>query len=120
MISKSKIQSATKAFFSLAIKAHHWHLATKSYAQHIALGDLYGWAHDTLDSIIEPAMGQGYKHEEMTVATALTHPDKACDEIKKFITGLDDLRGQTKWLDAIVDEAQAYLHQTLYKLENLT
>lgn len=110
------METLRKAFLALACKAHHWHHATKSYAQHVTFGDLYDWAHSTLDPIIE-GMCCEVKNGPMTVE--LTDPSKAVKELKAFSESLNTARGKYKWLDARIDTAQEDLAVYIYKLENL-
>lgn len=117
---EAKLNRVIQAILGLAAKAHFWHLTTDSYAEHIAFGDLYGYAHELVDSLAEPARS-AYNYTPCTCTTnvALTSSDKAVSELIALIRLLDTCRDQ-KWLDALIDDAQAVLHQYVYKLKFLS
>jgi DNA-binding ferritin-like protein len=116
----AKLNKLVQALLGLAAKSHFWHLTTSSYAEHIAFGDLYGYAHELVDSITEPAR-HAYNYEPCTcsMALALTSTDKAIADITAVIRLLDTCRDQP-WLTALIDDGQAQLHQYIYKLKFLS
>lgn len=103
--------------------AHREHLRTKSYAQHMALGDFYESVIDVADKFAEVYQGTygiidsiPYKVPEKKEAV-----DSALEDI---LEKLEDSRVQfdqpcdTPLLN-ILDDVGALFAQTLYKLRNL-
>ncbi len=101
-----------KALLASAAKAHTWHLATKSYAQHQAFGELYSYLHDAADLLAEPSIGDGMDIQPVPVETALKELDSLCDQLKA-IKGED-------WLTNITQEIDGKLYQIKYKLKRLS
>lgn len=108
---KTQVTSLIKAMLSLAIKSHLWHLGTKSYAQHVALGDLYGYLHDAADEIAEKSMGDGLGMSAPDVPEMVKEIQAICSQLKK-IKGDD-------WLMNLAQEIDGNLYQYIYKLERL-
>ena len=51
------IEKFISTLFASRTQAHIYHLQTKSYAEHIAIGEFYESITDTIDSIAEMAIG---------------------------------------------------------------
>ena len=116
----AKLNKLIQTLLGLSAKAHFWHFTTDSYAEHIAFGDLYGYAHELVDSIIEPARANyGYKPCTCAMNLNLTDPSKSVAEIIAIIRLLDTCR-DTPWINALIDDAQATLYQYVYKLKFLS
>lgn len=100
---------------------HLAHWATKSYAEHVALGDFYEESIDILDKLVEAYQGTfgvlsdiPLQDEEVVdiikhLSGDLVWMNDSCDEITKDIASLDN----------ILQELQALYQKTLYKLKNL-
>ncbi len=123
------INDAVANALALSAKAHFWHLTTRSYASHVALGDLYALAQDIADGLSEAAQGEGFEHSPTTVAIDYQPYDKArsIGEIENFcsislgkvlmtIQGAKDL----EWYANIVQGFQGDIYKILYKLKNLS
>ena len=102
---------------------HREHLKTRSYAQHMALGDFYGTIVDLADSLAESWQGR--------YAKLLDIPLAAHDAEMAIV---DNLAAQLEWiheqryeaipreesaLQNIIDEIEALYMSTLYKLRFL-
>lgn len=108
--------------FSARDKAHQLHLATKSFSQHMALGDFYEELLDLADEIAETTQGKyGIMHP--IVSTPMPG-----DDAKAFITDLaawaETAHGYVPagdtFLGNLIDELQALIYRTKYKLDNLS
>ena len=102
---------------------HREHLKTRSYAQHMALGDFYGAIVDLADNLAESWQGR--------YAKLLDIPLAAHDAEMAIV---DNLAAQLEWiheqryeaipreesaLQNIIDEIEALYMSTLYKLRFL-
>lgn len=108
--------------FSARTAGHAAHLATSSYAQHMALGSFYSEVGDFADSLTE--MWQGWKGVKL-------NPSAATPEFNGDIIAL--LRQHVQWiqqnrntetenyspLQNEVDSVLALYHSTIYKLTML-
>lgn len=116
------IEELVVRVFSTRNAAHLAHWKTKSYAEHVALGDFYGDVIDAIDSLVEAyqgsfgliSVGKNVKASEEEDIIARLQDDakfmnKNRSEICKKIPALENI------LDSIVDK---YL-TTVYKLKNL-
>lgn len=106
----------------LAAKSHHWHLTTRSYARHVALGQLYEYFHAAIDQLAEAAIGAGIELATTAKATWKVNfpPDSAAEaEVEGFIKELKALKGDP-WLMNIVEEIESNLYAILYKLKQLS
>jgi hypothetical protein len=122
------LNNAVQKSLGLAAKAHVWHLSTTSYAQHMALGDLYAYFHDVADSLSEKAQGFGFGPPAGgALPIEFTGPDKAISEVEQFCQM--DLRAlynevektpELSWLLNIIDEIEGGLYAILYKLKRLS
>lgn len=53
-----KLDVLVRKFYALSVIAHVAHINTRSYAQHIALGDFYDKVNDFKDRLIEYLVGE--------------------------------------------------------------
>lgn len=100
--------------FGDADEAHKSHLATESYAQHMALGSFYEDVRDKLDSVVEALIGMG-----IGVPKAEPNP---LDMLKKSYGELVAMRSicdGDKSAEALYDELTAVYLSAIYKLERL-
>lgn len=117
------IEELVTRVFQARDLAHRTHWATKSYAQHMALGDFYDNIIDDLDSIVECYQGQ---FGLIGTATAASSPLKRPDIVEYLHEEFDWIndsrdeicRGSTQ-LENLVDSLLERYSVTLYKLENL-
>lgn len=110
----------------LAALGHHWHLLTKSYAQHLAFGEFYGYMHDVADKLSETAMGANFPQPcNCKESVEFTDPSAAIPVMEKYIKDLEALNvaaaaAKRDWLANIAQEIQAGVLSTLYKLKRLS
>lgn len=100
---------------------HIYHLQTKSYAQHIALGDYYDAVDDLTDSLIEAIQGkygivEGYMLDAGDMPAT---PLEYMISLSSFITNGRDGMPQDSEMQNIIDEICALIDSTIYKLRFL-
>lgn len=97
------------------------HLQTKSFSQHMALGDFYEAIIGLADTFIEAYQGQygiitdypsGYQVPSDDPLLELTDLSRSVKEMRKDVP-------QDSELQNIIDEVQALVDSTLYKLRFL-
>lgn len=108
-----KVVALAQAMLKLAVKSHWWHLGTKSYAQHQALGSLYGYLHDAADKLMEASIGDGL--------TGVPEPKKAemLRELELLCEASQAIKGDP-WLENILQDIDGNLYQYQYKIRNLS
>lgn len=75
------------------VKVFHWQ--TESYAEHVALGDLYGAITDTTDKIAESSMGRGEKLKLKESIELSDYAEGACVKyVKALAEELEDKQKQ--------------------------
>lgn len=101
--------------------SHNAHLQTKSYSQHVALGEFYNSLLSFSDDLIETYQGQygivtGY--EKMMDIEPVKDIEVYIDDcVKIFSAAKDGLKDSH--LKNIMEEIIALTYKTLYKLKNL-
>lgn len=99
--------------FKDADEAHAAHLATRSYAEHMALGEFYDGARGASDAIIEAMIGLG-----MPVPPA---QECMCKYLEKKYIALADARDETcnevPELENLYDELLWVYVKAIYKLK---
>lgn len=109
-----------QCLFHSATNAHILHLQTRSYAEHIALGEYYGEIVDIADAIAEAYQGrygiiEGYTAEYALPTTAIETMIAVCESIVNYRSQLP----QDTEIQNLIDEAMALTDATLYKLRFL-
>lgn len=103
--------------------AHLAHWRTKSYAEHVALGDFYDGVIDIVDDLVECYQGNfGIIGEVPDVEQA--HNGDCCKLLSADVAWIAKNRSKiaknVASLENIVDELTGLYLKTLYKLENLS
>lgn len=100
--------------------AHFQHWATKSFAEHMALGDYYERIVDLVDQFAEAYMG---RYEQLEVFPEDFHlevdPVSYMEKIKKFVEESRKHLPDDTELQNLVDEIADLINTTLYKLRFL-
>jgi hypothetical protein len=99
---------------------HILHLKSRSYSEHMALGDFYDGLSDLADTYAEAYQGkygiiEGYTDDFELADSAIPYLMEKNDYIKLLRAGLP----QDSELQNIIDEIVALIDSTLYKLVNL-
>lgn len=116
------IEELVSRVFTARNLAHLAHWKTKSYSQHMALGDFYDSIIDALDEIVEC-----YQGEFKLIGNVPLNSAPTMANITQYI------KGECEWLDKnrdaisqgdssignLVDSLHAIYQRTLYKLVNL-
>lgn len=116
----NKIPALISLLFEARTQAHIFHLQSKSYAQHVALGSYYDEIIGLADSIAENYQGrveiiQSYPK----VSVNSTDPIKMIEQVRSWIDkNRKDCSKETE-IQNLIDEVQSLNNSTLYKLKNL-
>lgn len=108
--------------FATRNAAHIRHWTTKSYAEHMALGDFYTGIIETVDQIVEVHQGRSGLIDSVKAipapnpANIVQHLVTEADWIE---THRDDIAERSETVGAIIDDLAAVYRKTIYKLENL-
>lgn len=105
------INSVMKLVLDDANAAHQQHLATDSYAEHVALGEFYEGARDKFDALAEALVAMGQKVP--TAATAML------PRLQQNFMQLQELRSVCDGVPAaenLFDEISACYLAAIYKL----
>jgi hypothetical protein len=111
------IDALVKQVFKDADNAHREHLLTRSYAQHVALGDFYEGAREKVDAITE-----AYIALEMDLPSDPTgSPLKQIeDSYVKLESMKEDICKDICTLENLYDELTAVYLSAIYKLKRLS
>lgn len=99
---------------------HMLHLNTRSYSEHIALGDFYEGLEDLIDSLAEQYQGKykllAFETEEVEPASSALEYMMALSE---YVTDTRNNLPMDSELQNTIDEIQSLINGTLYKLRFL-
>lgn len=115
------IRGLVAKLFEVRQVSHNFHLQTKSYSQHEALGDFYEKLLEFSDDLIETYQGQygiitGYE-ELIKIEPVRDVEVYINDSVKIFIAAKEALKDSH--LKNIMEEIIALTYKTLYKIKNL-
>lgn len=105
-------------------QTHRAHLSTRSYAQHVALGEFYDAVVDLADTFAETY--QGTYGAIGSIPFLQPTPGSIDDVLEKHLDRIEDLRTAfgkklcDRPLENIIDEMGALYAKTLYKLRMLS
>ena len=97
---------------------HKFHLVSKSYSEHVALGDFYDEIGDLADTIFESSSWRDNAIEipapNLNGSSPVNYLEKLANFVEqtRLVTTYSDLQNQ-------MDEVKTLIFQTLYKLKNL-
>lgn len=116
------IEELVEKVFAARNEAHVAHWATKSFAEHMALGEFYDNIIDLIDRLVEAYQGHygliEVKRLETDLETdVLTWLNRDVQWIAKH---REDISGGVRSLENIIDEISDQYLSTIYKLENLS
>ena len=124
MKQKQAAAAIVAVLFTSRDHAHRAHLLTKSYAQHLALGEFYDAVVDLADSLAEVTMGTYGALTEIPVEPPARGAIDAA--LEAHLNKIEDLRAAfggkacDRPIENLLDEVGALFAQTLYKLRNLS
>lgn len=114
-------RNLVSALFSARDKAHQLHLRTRSFAAHIALGELYDGLLPLADEIAEVVQGK-YGVMEPIVSTPSLGDDPVAfiQELALWAeTAHSYIPAGDSFIANLIDEMQALVYRAKYKLDNL-
>ena len=116
----NKIAELISLIFEARTNAHIFHLQSKSYAQHMALGSYYEGLLGLADSIAENYQGRyGIITKYPKVSINKTDPIKMIEEVRDWIDkNRKDVCKESE-IQNIIDELVSLHNITIYKLKNL-
>ncbi|NLH94289.1 MAG: hypothetical protein GX466_08785 [Candidatus Cloacimonetes bacterium] len=99
----------------IADTAHRQHLATRSYAKHMALGDFYDSLRDNTDTLAEALIGMGNDVEE-------PEPDISAYLKERYaeVVAMRPICDGDTAAENLFDNVAAGFLSTIYKLDRLT
>lgn len=106
--------------------AHLAHWRTKSYAQHMALGDFYDSVIDKLDGIVETMQGSTGSVVGTVKLTDTDHGAKhdmvkcLADDCNWIVTNRDKISKRVPAIQNLLDDLCDLYLTTIYKLKNLS
>lgn len=104
------------------VQVHIYHLQSKSYSEHMALGSFYDDIVDLTDSLIEQYQGAyGIVTSYPSISLISESPIAYLKSLKELvqIERYKVLKREDTWLQNITDEIISLIDSTLYKLINL-
>lgn len=102
---------------------HIYHLQTRSYAEHVALGELYGALPGLIDGFAEACQGRYGLITGYPATMSIPQGGSAVNYVRDLLAMVDGMRGglpQDSELQNIVDEIVSAITGTLYKLTFLS
>lgn len=99
---------------SAAVKAHQMHWNTRSYAQHVALGDFYDGLPELVDSVIE-----SYQGKYGLIPGPKEDPVSFIQELSSFVKAERDFCDDSE-IQNEIDAIANLCDSTLYKLKFLS
>lgn len=116
------IEELVGRVFATRNATHLAHWKTKSYAQHVALGDFYDGLIEKLDSIVEMYQGASGLIGSVEVPTTNTKNIIAHirDEADWIADNRDEIADDVDAVKNVIDELVGLYLTTHYKLQNLS
>jgi hypothetical protein len=108
------VNSVVDLVFADADAAHRQHLATQSYAEHMALGSFYSDVREAMDALAESLIALGQRPEPA--------PRAILDQLRDSFVQLGDLRSVCDGVPAaenLFDNVTSTYLSAIYKLERL-
>ncbi len=103
--------------------AHMWHWKVKSFALHMALGELYDGLSDMMDDLMEMYMGKygTEAHVPMSDPNAFSEQDplEFVRQLDSFLASQEQRIPQDGFIVNKYQEIQAMVSKIKYKMENL-
>lgn len=114
---------ASKFFGALlhsATVAHILHLQSKSYAQHVALGEFYAALPGLVDDVIEAYQGKyGIVTNYPTTVEIAKDPITFITDLSSFVATYRDICEDSE-IQNMIDNIAGQIDSTMYKLKNLS
>ena len=116
------IEELIAKVFMARNNTHIAHWKTKSYAEHVALGDFYDETIDILDNLVECYQGNFGLIKDIPLEEAHHNGCVKClsDHVAWIAKNRSKIARNVAALENIVDELTSLYLKTLYKLENLS
>lgn len=106
--------SFAQELLNAAVKAHQMHWNTRSYAQHVALGDFYDTLPELIDTVIE-----SYQGKYGLIPGPKEDPVSFIQELSSYIATERDFCEDSE-IQNDIDAIASLCDSTLYKLKFLS
>lgn len=109
------VNAVVDLVFADADAAHRQHLATESFAEHMALASFYEDVRDAMDSLAEALVGMGQRPQPA--------PKKMLDQLRDSFVQLQDLRSICDGVpgaENLFDNITSTYLTAIYKLERFS
>jgi len=119
---ESNMKALISRVFATRNALHFFHWKTKSFAAHMAVGDLYDAIVDKVDDIVEIFQGKYGLLEGVScpAATAMDDPiAHVRSEAEWFCDNKQRISGGNAAVNNLLDDLEGCYLKTIYKLENL-
>ena len=116
------IEELVEKVFAARNEAHVAHWATKSFAEHMALGQFYDEAVDAIDAIVEAYQGSFGLIEVKKLETDLEKDILYWlnKDVKWIEENREEIAGGVRAIENLIDSLSDLYLKTIYKLENLS
>ena len=118
------LEELVSRVFASRNAAHLAHWRTKSFAQHMALGDFYDGAIDKIDGIVEAMQGAtGNLIEGIDLSAEDDRPDmvsRLSDDCNWIVKNREKISRDVTAVDNLLDDLCDLYLTTIYKLKNLS
>jgi len=106
--------------FQVRDQIHLSHLSSKSFSEHVALGDFYSELIDLVDTLVESIQGKYGIQTIVIPSSSKVEPIVSLKTLAKLTDG-GELYNKVNesWIKNQLDEISQLTYQTIYKLENL-
>lgn len=102
-------------------QTHVFHLQTKSYAEHTAIGAYYTGMSGLVDRLAEAYQGKYgvQKYKNISGLENFTSKEQVVEYLLKLDVLINSNKPEESFLISIIDDIQELIYTTKYKLENL-
>lgn len=118
------LEELVSRVFATRNAAHLAHWRTKSFAQHMALGDFYDGVIDKIDGIVEAIQGStGKLIGNVSLAATDNRGDMAArlgDDCNWIVKNRDKIAQRVTAVENLLDDLCDLYLTTIYKLKNLS
>lgn len=116
------IEELVQRCFNIRHQTHLAHWATKSYSEHVALGDFYDSIIDSIDSVVENYQGCFGLLGSITIPSVKTTSDiipLLKEDVKWITKNRTKIAKEIPSIENLIDDLTSVYTLAIYKLTNL-